>query len=148
MEQKVVPTDIAGLVERLENPLRQFTDGQLSDTGTVLVMTEAATALTALSARVAELEAENFQLAAGQCIVHGGLVGDEGGSPYCTLIKRAEQAERELAAAREALRNVQGIISEAASTGFVWSDWDWAERLFASQQVTSKALAQKDGGNG
>ena len=39
-----------------------------------------------------------------------------------------------------ALRNVQKIISEAALTGFNWKDGDWAERLFASQQVTSAAI--------
>ena len=32
-----------------------------------------------------KLRNENFILAAGQCCVDGGLVGDEGGTPYCTL---------------------------------------------------------------
>ena len=32
-----------------------------------------------------KLSAENFVLAAGQCCVEGGLVGDEGGTQYCTL---------------------------------------------------------------
>jgi hypothetical protein len=40
----------------------------------------------------------------------------------------------------EALRNVQKLISEAAMTGFNCHDGDWAERLFASQQVTSAAI--------
>ena len=35
--------------------------------------------------RAAELEAENFGLSAGECIVEGGLVGDEGGTPFCTV---------------------------------------------------------------
>jgi hypothetical protein len=39
-----------------------------------------------------------------------------------------------------ALLNVRAIISEGAATGFNWKDGDWAERLFASQQVTSAAL--------
>lgn len=40
----------------------------------------------------------------------------------------------------KALRNVQKLISEAAMTGFNCHDGDWAERLFASQQVTSRVL--------
>ena len=43
-------------------------------------------------------------------------------------------------ALREALINVRAIIAEAALTGFNWKDGDWAERLFASQQMTSAAL--------
>lgn len=39
-----------------------------------------------------------------------------------------------------ALRAVQGIISEAAMTGFNCKDGDWAERLFHSQQATSAAI--------
>lgn len=39
-----------------------------------------------------------------------------------------------------ALRSVQKLISEAAMTGFNHKDGDWAERLFASQQVTSAAI--------
>lgn len=44
-----------------------------------------------------------------------------------------------------ALRNVQKLISEAAMTGFNCKDGDWAERLFLSQQQTSKAI---DGATG
>lgn len=39
-----------------------------------------------------------------------------------------------------ALRNVNKLISEAAMVGFNWKDGDWADRLFASQQVTSAAI--------
>lgn len=35
---------------------------------------------------IAALERENFALAAGQCIVDGGLCADEGGTPYCSLV--------------------------------------------------------------
>ena len=31
------------------------------------------------------LRAANFSLAAGTCVVQGGLLGDEGGTPYCAL---------------------------------------------------------------
>ena len=41
-----------------------------------------------------------------------------------------------------ALRNVRKLISEAAMTGFNCHDGDWAERLFASQHVTSAAIAK------
>lgn len=59
------------------------------------------------------------------------------------------QEEHPLAVAapdmQAALLNVQKLISEAAMTGFNWKDGDWAERLFASQQVTSSALAKARG---
>ena len=45
----------------------------------------------------------------------------------------------------DALINVQKIISEGAMTGFVPTDGDWAERLFASQQKTSQAIAEATG---
>lgn len=41
----------------------------------------------------------------------------------------------------KALENVRGIIAEGAMTGFNYKDGDWAKRLFASQQITSAALA-------
>ena len=41
--------------------------------------------LEAVKGRCGELEAENAALAAGQCSVKGGLLGDEGGTPYCSL---------------------------------------------------------------
>lgn len=44
-----------------------------------------------------------------------------------------------------ALQNVQKLISEAAMTGFNCHDGDWAERLFASQQLTSKAIWKATG---
>jgi hypothetical protein len=42
----------------------------------------------------------------------------------------------------EALLNVRAIISEASMTGFNYKDGDWPERLFASQAVTSAAIAK------
>jgi hypothetical protein len=39
--------------------------------------------------------AENFKLAANQCVVEGGLVGDEGGTPYCTLKKKLDSLTEE-----------------------------------------------------
>lgn len=46
--------------------------------------------------------------------------------------------------AGEALKNVRGLISEAAMTGFNHEDGNWPERLFHSQQMTSRALAALD----
>lgn len=42
----------------------------------------------------------------------------------------------------EALSAVNKLISEGAVTGFNWQDGDWAQRLFESQQTTSRALAK------
>lgn len=46
---------------------------------------------------------------------------------------------------RAALTNVHKLISEAAMTGFNCHDGDWAERLFASQHLTSAALEKATG---
>ena len=40
--------------------------------------------------RIEQLEAECFSLAAGACPVDGGLVGGEGGTSFCTLVRRQE----------------------------------------------------------
>jgi hypothetical protein len=37
------------------------------------------------------LRAANFSLAAGTCVVQEGLLGDEGGTPYCSLQADAER---------------------------------------------------------
>lgn len=43
--------------------------------------------------RIASLAGENFSLAAGQCIVPGGLCGDESGNQYCSLQARIDELE-------------------------------------------------------
>jgi len=50
------------------------------------------------------------------------------------------------AIALAALQNVRKLISEAAMTGFNYKDGDWADRLFFSQQETSRAIALLNGG--
>jgi hypothetical protein len=45
----------------------------------------------------------------------------------------------------EALLAVNKLIAEGALTGFNCKDGDWAERLFTSQQDTSRALAKAKG---
>lgn len=47
----------------------------------------------ALQSRIKSLEDENFSLAAGQCVIPGGLCGDEGGSQYCSLQRAASNAK-------------------------------------------------------
>ena len=49
--------------------------------------------LTLLS-HIRAMTAENFALAAGQCIVDGGLIGHENGSQICTLASRLAAAEQ------------------------------------------------------
>ena len=43
-------------------------------------------------------EAENFKLAAGACVIDGGLVGDDYGNQFCTLTRKLK-AVRELSEA-------------------------------------------------
>jgi hypothetical protein len=52
--------------------------------------------LRSLSTRLAAVEAENFKLAAGQCIVEGGLVGDDHGHSACTLEAERDKAVEHL----------------------------------------------------
>jgi hypothetical protein len=47
--------------------------------------TDADAEIAALHAEIERLEREGSEMAAGQCVVQGGLVGDDGGTPYCTL---------------------------------------------------------------
>ncbi len=51
--------------------------------------------LLALLDRLAKAEGDAFAMAAQVCIVDGGLCGDEGGSPYCSVQRRLAAAERE-----------------------------------------------------
>lgn len=44
-----------------------------------------------------------------------------------------------------ALKAVRKVIAEASMTGFNCNDGDWAERLFASQQITHAAVAKAEG---
>ena len=39
----------------------------------------------ALKAQIAELEQENFRLAAGQCVHQNGIIGSDGGVPLCPI---------------------------------------------------------------
>jgi hypothetical protein len=57
---------------------------------------QAADALTTLQRQLAELQAENFMLAAGACINPGqhALIGDEHGNPVCTAYEALQAAER------------------------------------------------------
>lgn len=69
-----------------------------------------------------------------------------GSDEYGPVLTRANA--RLIAAAPDmlaALHNVRSLISEASMTGFNCNNGDWAERLFASQQVTSAAIGQAEG---
>ena len=61
------------------------------------LVNEVKAGITTQAARIAELEAENFMLAAGVCINPGqhALVGDEHGNSICTAYEALQTAERE-----------------------------------------------------
>ncbi len=46
----------------------------------------------ALRARVAELEQENFRLAAGRCVHPNGIIGSDGGTPLCPITETPDAA--------------------------------------------------------
>lgn len=50
----------------------------------------------AQAARIAELEAANYLLAAGSCDVEGGKIGDEHGNFYCTKVAKITELEQDL----------------------------------------------------
>ena len=62
--------------------------------------------------RIAELEEENFNLAAGACLVNGGIIGDEHGHFSCTLTKRIAELEED----KQRLKN---LIRTAIEDGAV-----------------------------
>lgn len=76
----------------------------------------------------AEIPLSKNQLA----IAHGGTVAN------ARLIAAAPDM-------LDALRGVRKLIAEAAMTGFNCHDGDWAERLFYSQQQTSRAIEKATG---
>ncbi len=49
------------------------------------------------------LRAEVERLAAGHCLVPGGIVADEGGTPYCTMKAEVERLRALLLLARDAI---------------------------------------------
>lgn len=65
-----------------------------------------------------------------------------GGNSHDTLTEHNAYMAAAAPELYEALRSVNRLISEAALTGFNWADGDWAQRLFESQQVTSRALSK------
>lgn len=65
---------------------------------------------------IAALEAENFRLAAGACLVEGGLIGDEHGHFHCSLKDTIAALTAKLAKAerdREQAVEVLGVFARA-----------------------------------
>ena len=71
------------------------------------------------------------------CLVWGGA-GFSEGEANAHLIAAAPDL-------LASLTNVRRLITEAAMTGFNCHEGDWAERLFASQQVSSDAIRKATG---
>jgi uncharacterized coiled-coil protein SlyX len=68
--------------------------------------------------RIAELEAENFRLAAGACINPGthGLVGDEHGHFECTAYKALQDEEVAHTNALARIAELEAQLAECAET--------------------------------
>ena len=65
----------------------------------------------ACRAELERLENAAAKMAAGQCIVQGGLVGDEGGTLYCTPLAKNEKL-------REALQECSDDLAEWVDQGY------------------------------
>jgi dienelactone hydrolase len=81
-----------------------------------------------------------FRLWSGKTPVIDGFILDEQDAAF---IVRAVNSHDRLV---EALRLVRSIIVDGAPHGFNPLEGDWAERLYASQAATAKAL--RDAGEG
>jgi hypothetical protein len=82
-------------------------------------------ALTWRDERIAELEAENFKLAAGQCIVDkDGLQGDDYGNVYCRQQRRVKELEAEV----ERLKALLPDVDEALRLAEEMHSGDWLDR--------------------
>lgn len=78
------------------------------------------------------------------------VFGPPNGAPSPkTIAPNLSHADARLIAAAPdllaALKNVRELIVEAAMTGFDYKNGNWPQRLFASQQVSSKAIAKAEG---
>ena len=86
------------------------------------------------------LERENFVLAAGQCCVKDGLLGDEGGTPYCRL-------QRENAKLREALRLLFAQVNSLDSYTLTRDlDRHEAEACWEGAWIEARAALKGEGG--
>ena len=74
---------------------------------------------------IANLEAENFVLAAGSCDVEGGKIGDEHGHFYCTL-------QVENASLRKQLEDARGLLDRLC-TAYVLVCDDNGTRYYESE---------------
>lgn len=68
----------------------------------------------------AKMEAVAFELAANQCLIRGGIVGDDGGTPYCTMEARATAAEAERDRMRAALADLVSWFDGGPSSYGPW----------------------------
>ena len=81
---------------------------------------------------IANLEAENFVLAAGSCDVEGGKIGDEHGHFYCTLQVENASLRKQLEDAR----------SEALEEAAVCVE-NWAENNRITRYIAKEVRALK-----
>ena len=56
--------------------------------------------------------------------------------------KERDELKAQVAEMHEALSDVNKLIAEASTTGFNYKDGDWPDRMFFSQQKTSRALGK------
>jgi len=135
------------LVERL----RGFEGSDDLGNGDFTVCTQAADRIQALQARIAELEGENFMLAAGACINPGqhGLVGDECGNSVCTAHEALMAEETAHSEALARIAELEASQSQAMIVGEKPTDADreamrgilWVSTLIDDREAIARAFA-------
>lgn len=93
---------------------------------------EAAVLLDDAAKMIRELLDQNSSLSAGQCVVEGGLIGDEGGSPRCTMRDEVEKLRVQLAGCAVVARSPDDPVKEG--------DYGWSRALEDVREVARKAV--------
>ena len=116
----------------------------------------AAAELRRLHAENERLWADNSALAANQCLVANGIVGNDGGTPYCTLraeVERADaQRDRFLGMNKTLVENVESLRAEVERKSDaiqrIWKERDElraeVESLRSALEVTPAPLHMED----
>jgi hypothetical protein len=152
LTERKAPVEVEGLVQELLTPdYWVCADGagaekmNCAPVEAALALQSQATELATLKQQLAELEAENFTLAAGACHVEGGLIGDEHGHFACTLKQQLAEREEALREIVEPLGNEPLLGDRGYSPGKQVEFW--RKLAIGYRRIAAQALTRTDGGD-